>query len=41
LIWSKKNKPNVDCLIAGDTDLHVLKEFGKTKIVTLSEFEAM
>ena len=30
---------NADYLITGDNDLLVLKEFGKTKIVTLVEFE--
>ena len=30
---------NADYLITGDKDLRVLKEFGKTKIVELSEFE--
>jgi putative PIN family toxin of toxin-antitoxin system len=30
---------NADCLITGDDDLLVMKEFEKTKIVTLSEFE--
>ncbi|MDR0326999.1 MAG: putative toxin-antitoxin system toxin component, PIN family [Planctomycetaceae bacterium] len=31
---------NADYLITGDGDLLVLKEFEKTKIVTLSDFEA-
>jgi putative PIN family toxin of toxin-antitoxin system len=31
---------NADYLITGDADLTDLKEFGKTKIVTLTEFEA-
>ena len=31
---------NADYLITGDNDLLVLKEFGKTKIVTLTEFAA-
>jgi len=30
---------DADYLITGDNDLLVLKEFGKTKIVTLREFE--
>ncbi|MCL2304113.1 MAG: putative toxin-antitoxin system toxin component, PIN family [Planctomycetaceae bacterium] len=30
---------NADYLITGDEDLLVMKEFGKTKIVTLREFE--
>ena len=32
---------NADYLITGDDDLLVLKTFGKTKIVTLTEFEAV
>ena len=32
---------NADYLITGDNDLLVLKEFGKTKIVTLTEFAAV
>jgi putative PIN family toxin of toxin-antitoxin system len=32
---------NADYLITGDDDLLVLKTFGKTKIVKLSEFEAL
>ena len=32
---------NADYLITGDNDLLVLKEFEKTKIVMLSEFEAV
>jgi putative PIN family toxin of toxin-antitoxin system len=32
---------NADYLITGDADLLVLKEFGNTKIVTLSEFETV
>ena len=31
---------DADYLITGDDDLLVMKEFGKTKIVTLTEFEA-
>ena len=31
---------NADCLITGDTDLLILKEFEKTKIVSLNDFEA-
>ena len=31
---------NADFLITGDDDLRVLKEFGKTKIVNMSEFES-
>jgi putative PIN family toxin of toxin-antitoxin system len=30
---------NADYLITGDDDLHVLKEFGQTKIMKLTEFE--
>jgi putative PIN family toxin of toxin-antitoxin system len=30
---------NADYLITGDDDLRVLKEFGKTKIMNLTEFE--
>jgi putative PIN family toxin of toxin-antitoxin system len=30
---------DADYLITGDEDLRVLKEFGKTKIVTLTDFE--
>ena len=32
---------NADYLITGDKDLRVLKEFGKTKIVELNEFESL
>ena len=32
---------NADYLITGDKDLRVMEKFGKTEIVTLSEFEAM
>jgi putative PIN family toxin of toxin-antitoxin system len=32
---------NADYLITGDSDLLVLKEFERTKIVTLSEFESV
>ena len=32
---------NADYLITGDNDLLVLKEFGKTKIVKLSDFEGV
>jgi len=31
---------NADYLITGDKDLLTLKSFGKTKIVTLTDFEA-
>jgi predicted nucleic acid-binding protein len=32
---------NANYLITGDNDLLVLKKFEKTKIVTLSDFEAV
>jgi len=32
---------NADYLITGDSDLLVLKEFGKTRIVKLNEFETI
>ena len=32
---------NADYLITGDKDLRVMKEFEKTKIVTLTEFESL
>jgi len=47
IIWDPKDNfllalakdGNADYLITGDNNLLSLKEFGKTKIVTLSEFE--
>ena len=32
---------NADYLLTGDDDLRVLKEFGKTKIMNMSEFESL